>query len=172
MKRWRIDRGEDVLHDHARAAARFAADHLSALREADPELPDGLSDRARDNWRGLISIADLAGGKWPHRAREAAVGLTPAEDASRGVQLLTDIRTIFCKRGDPDWIPSAQIVDALVAMEDRPWAECGKAGKALTQLGLSNRLKGYKVKPKQSRNEVAEQLRGYSRAHFADLVII
>jgi len=52
---------------------------LTDLREADPVLPGGLSDRACDNWRPLLAIADAAGGDWPERARRAALLLNQSE---------------------------------------------------------------------------------------------
>jgi hypothetical protein len=44
-------------------------------RLAWPEMPDGLEDRNADVWEALLAVADLAGGDWPERAREAAVAL-------------------------------------------------------------------------------------------------
>lgn len=85
-----------------RRAARWAADHLAGLADADPGLPEALHDRAQDNWRALIAIADAAGGEWPERARAAALALSGAdatEDKSRGVMLLSDIRAVFRDRG-------------------------------------------------------------------------
>ena len=43
-----------------------------------PDLPREIQDRAADNWEPLIAVADLAGGKWPRLAREAAVALVAA----------------------------------------------------------------------------------------------
>ena len=60
------DLGFDAL---ASRGARWAADHLGQLRCADPDLPAMLDDRAADNWRMLVAIADLAGGDWGRRAR-------------------------------------------------------------------------------------------------------
>jgi hypothetical protein len=42
-------------------AARWAADNFDKLADPDPKMPD-LNDRAADNWRPLLAIADLAGG--------------------------------------------------------------------------------------------------------------
>ncbi len=66
--------------DLASRAARWAADHVDQLRGCDPALPAVLNDRAMDNWRMLVAVADLAGGDWGARARAAAVGLATAED--------------------------------------------------------------------------------------------
>ncbi len=38
---------------------RWADDHGDALSEADPAVPDLMSDRAADNWRPLLAIAEL-----------------------------------------------------------------------------------------------------------------
>jgi putative DNA primase/helicase len=58
----------EVLHTLARRCARWAADHAEKIRAARPSMPDGLHDRAQDNWEPLIAIADLAGGDWPKLA--------------------------------------------------------------------------------------------------------
>jgi len=42
--------------------ARWSEDNLDILKSADPKIPEQLNDRACDNWRGLLAIADLAGG--------------------------------------------------------------------------------------------------------------
>jgi Protein of unknown function (DUF3631) len=65
---------------------------------ADPETPSPLRNRAADNWRVLLSIADDLG--YGEKARSAAVTLSanrPDEDP--GVTLLGDIRTVFQARG-------------------------------------------------------------------------
>jgi putative DNA primase/helicase len=53
-------------------AARWAIDNFDPLVDADPQLPNGLNDRAFDNWRPLLAIADRAGGEWPQKAHQAA----------------------------------------------------------------------------------------------------
>jgi hypothetical protein len=60
VERLRLDRPGD-FEDLRRRAARWAADHLAELRAADPDLPGDLGDRAADNWRPLLAIADLVG---------------------------------------------------------------------------------------------------------------
>jgi putative DNA primase/helicase len=74
-----------------RKAARWAADNFDKLAEdPDPQIPDALNDRAADNWRPLLAIADLVGGKWPEQGREAAHTLSGADHdaASANVELL------------------------------------------------------------------------------------
>ncbi|MBM3566047.1 MAG: DUF3631 domain-containing protein, partial [Alphaproteobacteria bacterium] len=57
----------DVL---GRMAARWALDNFEAIRAADPVMPDGIINRAADNWRPILAIADVAGGEWPERMRQ------------------------------------------------------------------------------------------------------
>ena len=52
------------LEELARKAARWTADHAAELAAADPAMPEGVVNRAADNWRPLLSVADLAGGAW------------------------------------------------------------------------------------------------------------
>src|SRR5262249_51436770 len=74
-------------------AARWAEDNFDQLVDADPQMPEALNDRAADNWRPLLAIADLAGGEWPQLARQAALTLSgEAQDGAVGVELLKDIR--------------------------------------------------------------------------------
>jgi Protein of unknown function (DUF3631) len=87
------------------------------------------------------------------------------EDQSRGVLLLTDIRAIFAERG-VDRMPSGLLVNALAAIEGRPWAEW-KKGKPITQNGLAALLKPFKVRPATVR--VGDDTpKGYQLAHFED----
>ena len=124
VERLRVDKdlGFDAL---ASRAARWAADHVDQLRGADPNLPATLDDRAADNWRMLVAIADLAGGDWGRHARDAAVGVSTADlDAAqaRGELLLADIRDWFDQIGK-DRTPSLHLVVHLNALEGRPWHE-------------------------------------------------
>jgi putative DNA primase/helicase len=77
-------------------AARWAADNSGHLVDPDPQMPAELNDRAADNWRPLLAIADLAGGSWPALARAAALKLSgESQDSALGVSLLRDIREAF-----------------------------------------------------------------------------
>src|SRR5215471_8935370 len=118
-------------------AARWAVDSFDLLVDPDPQIPDGLNDRAADNWRPLLAIADLAGGEWPQQARHSARLLSGrAQDSAVGVELLTDIRVAF---GDADIIRSADLVTKLAADPERPWAEW-RHGRPVTQKQLASLL--------------------------------
>src|SRR5512132_3246908 len=97
VTRFRIVRPGN-LPDLKRKCIRWAADNLISVRDGalGVSVPDGLNDRAADNWEPLLTIADRAGGQWPERARKAALALSgAAEDGSIGVTLLGDIKAIF-----------------------------------------------------------------------------
>ena len=122
-------------------AARWAADNFDKLTDPDPKMPD-LNDRAADNWRPLLAIADLAGGTWPEEARRAACLLSgEQQDGAIGVKLLRDIRSTF---GDDDVIRSSDLVAKLTADAERPWAEW-KHGRPLTQKQLAGLLAPFHI---------------------------
>lgn len=128
-------------------AWRWAQDNMEMLRTADPKVPEGFANRLADNWRPLLAIADLAGGEWPRRAREAAMMLSGARmDESFAVMLLEDIEGLFSKRR-VDRLSSDTIVKALGEMEDRPWPEYGSNGKPITKHGVAKILRRFGVGP-------------------------
>lgn len=166
LTRLRADRLED-LQPLAQRAARWAADYLDALSDADPNVPRELNDRAADNWRPLLAIADAVGGVWPARARTAALALsgrTDEEDPSLGIVLLADLRVVFEDRGI-DRIASKDAVAALVGLADHPWPESNNRGN-LTEVQLAKLLKDYGIKPKKIRMDAWTTCRGYERAWF------
>src|SRR6516164_5225985 len=123
-------------------AARWAIDNFDRLVDADPQLPNGLNDRASDNWRPLLAIAHLAGGEWRQEARQAACLLSgEAQDGAIGVELLKDIRVAF---GDHEVIRSSDLVAKLTADPERPWAEW-KHGRPLTQKQLAGLLAPFHI---------------------------
>ena len=122
-------------------AARWGADNFDKLADPDPKMPN-LNDRAADNWRPLLAIADLAGGTWPEEARRAACLLSgEQQDGAIGVELLRDIRSTF---GDDDVIRSSDLVAKLTADAERPWAEW-KHGRPLTQKQLAGLLAPFHI---------------------------
>jgi hypothetical protein len=180
VKRLRRKDGND-LQVLCQKSARWARDNLENLRDATPEIPYGLGDRAADTWEPLFAIADLAGGDWPRRARKAALALSGehvVEDDNIGTMLLSDIHTIFdvdpqvyVTKDEEKQIPSERLVVALVAIEGRPWAEFGRMRKPLTQNSLARLLKPYKIRPGTIRVGPGEEdtAKGYKLAHFADV---
>jgi putative DNA primase/helicase len=162
----RRDGGDlDIL---CRKATRWATDNLNRLRDAVPEMPAGLDDRATDAWEPLVAIGDAAGAGWPKRSREVALALSGdgvrADDSVRGL-LLADISEIFASRGVPQ-MPTAELIEQLVAIEGHPWAEW-KGGKPITPTGLARLLAPFTIFPSTIR--VGDRTsKGYHLADFAD----
>jgi putative DNA primase/helicase len=156
------------LGEVVRRATRWAIDNGRRFVHADPPMPEGVINRAADNWRPLLAIADAVGFEWPTRARNACVVLTAERrgDDSVGAILLADIRDIFSRRG-VDKLPSLAVVSELVAIEGRPWAEWGKIGQPLTQNGLARILDQYEIEPIGLRIGVKTP-RGYELQQFQD----
>ena len=157
-------RKEDEHHRLRRQALRWALDHGEALKQTEPEMPPNFDNRLGDNWRLLFAIADLAGGEWPERARQAAKTLSGTIDAaSIGTRILAAIKTAF---DGADAIGSADLVARLTAEPDAEWAEW-KAGKPMTQAQLARVLKPFGIAPMQVRIG-GQQVRGYQRSQFED----
>ncbi|AUX78119.1 DUF3631 domain-containing protein [Sinorhizobium fredii] len=159
----RVPVRDDAYEELRRKAARWAEDHMTLLEEADPKVPDALSDRARDNWTPLLAIAEIAGGDWPDRAAISARQLSSRDDdEGEAEMLLQDLRAIFArKKADSLWTDT--IVEALVEIEDRPWAEF-RRGQPITAHALSRLLKPFNVFPRKIRLDGAQVKRsGYER---------
>jgi putative DNA primase/helicase len=165
IEKLRVDR-TGSFSDLARRCARWSEDNMGRLKAADPSVPDSLHDRAADNWRPLLAIADAVGGKWPELARKAAIALSggdSADDDSAGVMILTDLQTIFKEDGSLH-ISSADIVKKLVEIEERPWPEWYHQ-KPITPRQVARLLKPFGVTPTTVRIG-SRTAKGYS---FSDL---
>ena len=181
VERFRGEARQD-LQVLAQKAARWTHDCAAEFVQAKPVPLDDLDDRANDNWHSLLAVADTAGGPWPQRARNAARALAERvghDAASTGEMLLADIRWVFDGKPeqcdgrlvteyDPvDKMASADLVDHLVKIEGRHWAEW-KAGKPITQNALARLLKPFKVTPGTIRLDSGHTPKGYKREAFED----
>jgi len=148
-----------------RRAARWVQDHIIALCNADdPILPDELNDRAQDNWRPLIAIADAISPVLGERARAAALSLEAedvGDDDNAAIMALGDVAAIFELKG-VERLSSVELVGALIDLEDRPWGEW-RRGKPISANGLARLLKAFNVRPKKfrTRPKPAPAERGY-----------
>ena len=151
-----------------RKALRWSIDAATSLKAADPDIPQELHDRAADNWRPLIAIADLCGGAWPARARSAAIALSAKDADEEDVRtlLLSDIRNILAIH---DRITSASLVNQLTQLDDRPWSEW-KHGRPMSAVQLSRLLKPFGIRPAPHRigGDIG---RGYIAEQFADAFV-
>lgn len=166
VERLRLDRLPDLCDPLRRQMARWAGDHADGVAAIDPEVPTGLHDRAADNWRPLLALSDALGGEWPTRARAAARTLSGVdhEDAI-GVQLLWDIKEVW---PDQPELSSKALIEALVAMAERPWATWSKQDKPLTGHALARLLRKFHIVPAGTIRIGDKTHKGYRRASFED----
>jgi Protein of unknown function (DUF3631) len=116
-----------------------------------PEMPPGFRNRAADNWRVLLSIADDLG--HVDAARAAAVALRARRsDEDPGVVLLDNIRTIFLALAT-DRIVSVVLIRMLLEIENGPWNEWrglqdDRPPRVLTQSELAFLLRPFGIRPR------------------------
>ena len=169
MRRRRAD--EPVEPFRERAVARQAQpvrEELAAwidstgsrLGDVQPEMPDGITDRPAEIWEPLLAIADTAGGHWPTTARAACrhfVLQAGPQLTSLGVRLLADLRHVFTLN-DADRMTTADILAALIELEEAPWADLH--GKPLDARRLGRELGKYGVRSKDIKLD-GRAIKGY-----------
>lgn len=130
------------------------------LGDAQPAMPEGVTDRPAEIWEPLLAIADAAGGHWPHTARNACrhFVLDPGTQIiSRGVRLLADLRDLFSHH-NTDRLPTTVILAELCELDEAPWADLD--GKPLDARRLAKELSRYGVRPHDLRTG-GEVVKGY-----------
>lgn len=155
---------DDANLDLHRRCRRWADDHANTLKGADPALPDRLHDRAADNWRPLLAIAEACGGNWPLKAQNAAQSISAADDdEDPAVLLLEDLNKLF-EREQGKHLSTAMILYALPQTADRPWADFNR-GRAITARDIARLLGPFKIKPRQVLVR-GRRVNGYRRDQF------
>ena len=150
-------------------AQRWADDNVEKLKDARPALPDGLNDRAADNWEPLLAIATLAGGEWSIRGMTAAIRLSGDSEAAAESMggMLRAIKGVFEALG-VDRITSEELAEELAKDRDSFWAAYGKTGKPITQRQIASLLDRYGVRPDSIRVPGFGTKKGYLFAWLKD----
>jgi len=143
-----------------RKCARFVRDHEAEILGRQPVIPAELHDRAADIWEPLLALAELAGGEWPEKARQAAIGLTCGTQGGTAIgSLLADIFAIFNIR-KADRVFSRDLAEWLGGLEGRPWEELLRGGD-VSEYWVAQRLRPFGVRPRTLR--MGEQVaKGYT----------
>jgi hypothetical protein len=130
------------------------------LSDAQPDMPEGVTDRPAEIWEPLLAIADTAGGHWPQTARIACrhfVLDSGPQMTSPGVRLLADLREIFTHAGTGR-LRTTDILTALCDLDEAPWGDLD--GKPLDARRLARELDRYGVKPTPFK-ENSKTVKGY-----------
>jgi hypothetical protein len=172
MRRRAPDEGVEPFRlRHVAAPAAVVYEQLAVwcanLGPTEPEMPDGVTDRAAECWEPLLAVADAAGGAWPQRARAAAVHFVQGgrdEGMSPGVELLDHIRDALAGE-DAVWTET--LLARLHGRPESPWRDV--KGKPLDDRGLARRLRGFNIKSRDVRlPEHATAKKGYRAEDFHD----
>jgi hypothetical protein len=145
------------------ALTEWCAKIREGLATYEPELPVEIRDRAFDIWEPLIAVADTASDDWSERARKAAIFLTgdAREDSvSTGRELLAHIREAFL---EADKIWTSSLLHRLCERPESPWKD--SKGKPLSDRGLADKLKPYRIKSRDVRID-GEIRKGFYRSDF------
>lgn len=159
---------DEVFATLRRQLARWSGDNASALKNARPLYPANFNNRLQVNWRLLLAVAELAGGQWPKKAREAAEHISrTARKPSLGLQLLAAMQKMFVGRAE---ITSEEIVTQLRSDLDSIWVDYRGKGQ-ITQRQVADLLEQYDITPHPlhptKRKNFAR--RGYKLAQFVDV---
>jgi|GEM_PF-1177873 len=123
------------------------------------------NDRAVDNWKPLLEIANSLNNEWLLKAEKAMIDMendNSIED-SLNVELLKDIEQYFEKE-EANKVFSKSLVNYLCKLEERPWADL-RRGNGLTQNILARMLKPFDIVSKTIRIE-ADRAKGYELSQF------
>jgi hypothetical protein len=128
--------------------AKFVATHADRIAKDRPAIPANLKHRAAEIWEPLLVLADLAGGDWPQRARDAALGLSAAAQEQTPISLLLmDLLLLFSQAPGQKKFFTRDLLDYLNGLGTRPWFALTK-GKPVTDMWLSTQLRPYGIAPK------------------------
>jgi hypothetical protein len=114
----------------------------------------------------LLQLADLVGGDWPARIREALAAVFQEEAdfvLRHSIQLLTDIRDCFAHHRYPERLASATLLDWMHSRPARPWDADGPImARAIARL-----LAPFEIHPRPQRTGPEGRLaRGYQLGDF------
>jgi hypothetical protein len=152
---------QPVAENLRRQALRWTQDHRDTIKHHKPQMPKGLQGRKANNWRSLLTIADILGAPWATNAREAvqqALKLTQEEEDLKTL-LLRDLQRLFAK-AHKDRLASEDLIAELHTLEDRPWTEYGEKRKPISKNHVAALLRPFNIKPRVVR-QGTEVFRGY-----------
>jgi hypothetical protein len=129
-----------------------------------PELPKGVEDRDADCWEPLLTVADLAGGDWPERARVAAVAHVAQDGVKNiptdGIELLADIRAVFDKL-------QAKVIFTVVLLAEL--ADMDRRWRRLDGRGLARMLHSYAINETHRDQRIGAVVKkGYRTEYFEE----
>jgi hypothetical protein len=126
-----------------------------------------LTDRDADLWMPLFAVCAVAAPERVGELKRCAQALTQTKAAddvedSLSLRLLADVRATW-PTGTAQML-TATLIDALKAIPDGPWTDCG-----LNPRKLARMLRAYQIHPRQIR-VIAGAGKGYLREEFEQVL--
>jgi len=159
--------------------AKWVEVHLDMLKQARPVMAP-LEDRAADVWEPLFAVAELAGGLWPERAREAAKALTMGTAEDEAELLLLHIYQAFQEEGSGR-LSSHDLIENLMGRADGPWSAMWGRDVSRRYDGavyrddyrvvaskLAGMLKPFGITVTKIKTSTGRALQGYREEDFTD----
>ena len=141
---------------------RWVNDAEEDLQEAAYRDWTGMLNRAGDLWDPLLAIAAIA--DWSERASKAAEAFAAENyEEERTALLLADIMTCF---GVEERLASAELVQRLKDLPDRPWSSLGRNGTGITMPILANWLRNCGIPTNRTLRIAGKPCKGYERHRF------
>ncbi|MDK9627919.1 DUF3631 domain-containing protein [Propionibacterium freudenreichii] len=153
----------EIIEDDARRLGSRLADwaehHRDQIRNSRPDLPEGVTGRARERWLPLKRVAVAAGGRWPQTADNLAVydreqmkaDLADGLVRERPAMLLLRDLARYWPESTAHW-PSQAIRDTLIRENPDMWSRDSPFGRDITTKRLGKMLaQGYGVHSRQLR---------------------
>jgi Protein of unknown function (DUF3631) len=159
-----------ALHHNIVVFADSVREVVEALKVT---LPPDCTGRAREKWRPLKRIAQVAGGEWPSICdRLIARGLAEDEaDRMDGLQLMPpavlvmhDLRKVWGDTSEA-FLGTRELVNRLVYLNPEQWSQFSVYGKRLTETRLGRMIT--QVAKVHSTRLEHNGVRGYLRADLA-----
>lgn len=152
-----------------RRIARWTKDHRMEIGTRGVAPLPGLNSRAMDNWRPLLSVAEVLGPEWKERAEEAAIFIsrtTNPESVDPHERLIQDVKRVLDAEDGAAHLSAASLHAKLLAQEHGFWAEF-EGGRSMTQNRLGRILGSFGIASSSSRVSGGVH-RVYARADFED----
>lgn len=140
---------------------RWSKDNGKKLESINVEDISELDDRQNDNWRGMLTIASLAGDEWFQKMKKAAIALSAENqeiDNSPGIRLITYIKDIFDEKSK-EHLFTTTLISGL-----------RERGEFYNDMKLSKTLKPYIKHKSHTVHEKSNDAgaKGYDRWEFLD----
>jgi Protein of unknown function (DUF3631) len=131
---------EEEAHALASRLEAWADSVREVIKQTVVDLPEGCTRCARERWRPLKRIAEIAGGDWPATSDKLIVRNLAEEAAERedglrarppGMVLLVDLHAVW--PADQKFVATSDLVHRLVAHDPDYWGADSPYGKTLTE---------------------------------------